>query len=509
MFILRPTLVLVISCGISLFWGFESQAANSLLYCQNSELQFPTLHFGDSASGRANRSLDRRQDSQDANNPPQNSQADEDSASDKAPENADAANKESEEQSPPAKNSDDKKTDPPKKEEEKKEWYQKLNVRGYAQVRYNYLTHRADGSALQQHAGDNAIDDRRQFSIRRARVIFYGDMGDHLYLYMQPDFASTPENSGETIQFAQIRDWYGDVYLDKEKVNRFRIGQSKIPYGWENMQSSQNRLYLDRNDAFNSAARNERDLGVFYYWTPNWAQDIFKFISDEGLKGSGNYGIFGVGAYDGQGGSLRERNGELHLISRLTWPWFDQCGQLHEIGIQAYTGRYVVTGSPISPLGVGPAIQPIGTGGRLGDAGQLDQRLGWTYVRYPQPLGFQAEYTIGRGPELNAAQTELERGFLHGGYWMLNYRFQTSSFGEIWPFIRYQYYRGGYKSSANAPLARINEWNIGWEWQIKKDFELVTEYLITDRTNLTSRNSGLSYGQFDGHVLRFQFQFNF
>ena len=53
------------------------------------------------------------------------------------------------------------------------------------------------------------------------------------------------------------------MYIDKEKVNRLRIGQSKIPYGWENLQSSQNRLPLDRDDAFNSAAKNERDLGVF------------------------------------------------------------------------------------------------------------------------------------------------------------------------------------------------------------------------------------------------------
>ena len=58
------------------------------------------------------------------------------------------------------------------------------------------------------------------------------------------------------------------------------------------MQSSSNRLSLDRNDAFNSAARNERDLGVFYYWTPKSAQDFFKYTVDEGLKGSGNYGLF-------------------------------------------------------------------------------------------------------------------------------------------------------------------------------------------------------------------------
>ncbi|MEZ5949741.1 MAG: porin [Planctomycetaceae bacterium] len=64
------------------------------------------------------------------------------------------------------------------------------------------------------------------------------------------------------ITSAQIRDLYSDLYLDDDKVNRFRVGQSKVPHGWENLQSSQNRLPLDRDDGFNSAVKNERDLGV-------------------------------------------------------------------------------------------------------------------------------------------------------------------------------------------------------------------------------------------------------
>jgi hypothetical protein len=48
--------------------------------------------------------------------------------------------------------------------------------------------------------------------------------------------------------------------FDAKKEYRVRIGQSKVPYGFENLQSSQNRLTLDRNDALNSAVVNERDL---------------------------------------------------------------------------------------------------------------------------------------------------------------------------------------------------------------------------------------------------------
>jgi hypothetical protein len=431
---------------------------------------------------------------------------DELNAPQQAPEKVQDADGEKEQKEEPKEEKEEKEPEP----EKEKKWFEKLNIRGYAQFRYNNLLFDEPGSAPQDHAGDGSIASDQEFLIRRARVILYGDVSDYLYVYFQPDFASSPDNLVSNLQFTQIRDWYGDVYLDPCKVHRLRIGQSKVPYGWENLQSSQNRLSLDRNDAFNSAAKNERDLGVFYYWTPEWAQDTFKYIMDEGLKGSGNYGIFGFGAYNGQGGSLREFNDELHLITRLTLPYTLENGQIIEAGIQAYTGRYVVLGAPIAPLGVGPAAIPDGTRGQPSSPdGILDQRLGWSFNYYPQPFGVQAEYTIGRGPELNAAQTAVERGYLHGGYLMLNYRVQTECYGDYFPFARYQYYRGGYKNAPNAPNSVIDEWNFGIEWQIRKEMELVCEYMITDRTNLRPLASGESYGQFAGHLLRFQFQVNF
>jgi Phosphate-selective porin O and P len=417
---------------------------------------------------------------------------------------------EKEKETAPEKPKEEKKVEAEPKEEKEKKWFEKLSIRGYGQFRYNSLLSDEPGSASQDHAGDSSIANDQEFSIRRARVILYGDVSDYLYVYLQPDFAASPDGVVSNFQFTQLRDWYADVYLDSTKVHRLRIGQSKIPYGWENLQSSQNRLSLDRNDAFNSATKNERDLGAFYYWTPEWAQDTFKYIMDEGLKGSGNYGLFGFGAYNGQGGSLREFNDELHLVARFTLPYTFENGQIIEAGIQGYTGRYVVLGAPIAPLGVGPAITPNGTRGQPSSPdGHLDQRLGWSFNYYPQPFGIQAEYTLGRGPELNAAQTAIERGYLHGGYLMFNYRYQSACYGDFLPFVRYQYYEGGYKNAANAPASSIDEWNFGIEWQIRKEMELVGEYLITDRTNLRSQTSGVSYGQFAGHLLRVQFQVNF
>jgi hypothetical protein len=392
-----------------------------------------------------------------------------------------------------------------------KKWFEKYTIRGYAQFRFNSIIDEADGSAPAMHNGDSSVGANQTFFIRRARLIFQGDMSERVSFYLQPDFASTPNGSVDAVQFTQIRDWYADIHLDKTKIHRFRVGQSKVPYGWENMQSSSNRLPLDRNDALNSAVKNERDLGVFYYWTPEFAQETFKYIQEEGLKGSGNYGVFGVGAYAGQGGSFREQNDSLHVVTRLTLPITFGNGQIVEMGVQGYTGMYTVLSSAISPLGIGPAVRPAGTL-ETGDAdGIIDKRVGGTFVYYPQPFGLQAEWNVGRGPGLNDTQTAVVDRPLYGGYIQSMYRIQTDCHGEIWPFIRWNYYKGGYKSERNAPFVEIDELEVGAEWQIGKYVELVGMYTLTDRTNTRALGTAntLSYQQFEGQLARFQVQVNY
>lgn len=397
------------------------------------------------------------------------------------------------------------------KAKQPKKWYEKLAIRGYTQLRINEVFEESGTLGRPFHNGDSSIGDNQSFLIRRARIILFGDVTDHLYLYFQPDFASNVPGSTDATQYAQIRDLYADIYLDDDKEYRFRVGQSKVPYGWENLQSSQNRLPLDRNDAFNSAVRNERDLGVFFYWTPTEAQETFKYVMDEGLKGSGNYGVFGIGVYNGQGGSFREQNDDLHCVARLTLPMWITDEQILELSMQGYMGEYVVLSAPISPLGIGPAVRPAGTLENDGNDGVMERRLGWTLVYYPQPFGFQTEWTIGSGPALNPSQARVVERSLYGGYAMVFHRTKFKNGQELWPFFRWNYFQGGYRSERNAPYAKIQEWELGLEWQVGKALELVGMYSITDRTNTQAISAAntRSYDQFEGSMLRFQLQFNY
>lgn len=391
-----------------------------------------------------------------------------------------------------------------------KHWYEKLSIRGYTQVRYGRTLIEDQGLVDPRLLGDRSIDGSTEgFSIRRARFILFGDVSEHLGLYAQPDFANIPSSGSRSTFFGQLRDLYGDIYVDKEKVHRFRLGLSKVPFGFENMQSSQNRIPLDRTDPINTAVSpNERDLGVFYYWTPVEKQKLLKDLVDGGLKGSGNYGIFGAGVYSGQGGSQIEQNDTLHSVVRLTYPFELPSGQVVETSIQALAGKYVIRGAKIRALGEGKSITPEGTDDM---EGFLDQRVAATFVWYPQPFGIQAEWNVGRGPGLNDAQDKVEVRSLSGGYVMAMYKLDTDSYGIITPYGRYQRYTGGYRSLPNAPYGTHDQFDFGIEWQIRKEMELVVEYSLVDGVTLDAIDEPgrRSYQNFDGGILRFQFQINY
>lgn len=391
----------------------------------------------------------------------------------------------------------------------KKEWFDRINIRGYTQFRINSVLWNDDSQAPPYHPADKSIGPFNEFFIRRCRIIFSGDLSDRLYFYIQPDFASSVSGARDGVtNFTQLRDCYGDVYLSENKVNRLRLGLSKVPFGWDNMQSSSNRLPLDRSDPINSAINGERGMGIFYYWTPEYAQDLYKEVLDEGLKGSGNYGVFGIGVYNGQGVSRFDENSNMHFVMRLELPWKTDRGQIMEAGVQAYTGNYSPYLAPIdTSFGeVVPIADPAN--------GVLDQRIGGTFVYYPQPFGFTTEWNVGDGPQLtdlDLPQPIIRSRPLNGGYVLLNYKIDTEDWGVVFPYFRWQQYRGGYLWERNSPDTFLNEFNLGVEWQIQPQMEFTMEYDWTNRTNTGSdaRIIDNNYAQFQGDLLRFQFQMNY
>jgi hypothetical protein len=357
------------------------------------------------------------------------------------------------------------------------------------QVRYNRLLE--TNPLLQCTQCDRSWGDNGGFFIRRMRLIFSGQISERVYFYIQPDLASNP--SSTATQYAQIRDAYVDVGLDAKNEFRLRVGQSKVPFGFENMQSSQNRIPLDRNDALNSAVANERDLGVFFYWAPKNIRTLFASLVNDGLKGSGDYGVFSFGAYNGQTANRAEANNSPHIVSRFSYP-FAVNKQIVEMGVQAYTGQYILTPDLINAGVKLPASRSF-----------LDQRVAGSFVLYPKPFGIQAEYNIGRGPRFNKVSDSVEVSSLKGGYITASYKTQKGKHVII-PFSRYQYYQGGKKHEMDAMAYDVKEFEVGVEWQPNKNIELVTMYTFSDRRFESFKNQN---NHQKGSLLRLQLQLNF
>ena len=364
-------------------------------------------------------------------------------------------------------------------------WYEKISIRGYTQMRYNYIT---DDRQLVD-VNDSSVGNNKGFLLRRARIVISGDVHERVSLYLQTDFGASPPGTTGTSNnqnFAQLRDLYADIFLTKDKEFRIRAGISKVPFGFEVLQSSQNRLALDRTDAINTAAPNERDTGFFLYYTPTDTRKVFRSLVDKGLKGSGDYGIVGVGVYNGQSLNVSETNDNKHVVLHATYPFELPYGQIVQVGVDAYRGIVTV---------------PVANGVAIPDGGNIrDERIGTHFILYPQPFGIQAEWNWGRGPELNAARTRVEEGSLQGGYVQAMYKWDN-----IMPYIRWQQYYGGRKNVTNSPFNVVRETEVGVEYQFNKALELTVAYAWMKRTDTQT----FPYPIHDGQLVRMQLQWNY
>jgi hypothetical protein len=397
-------------------------------------------------------------------------------------------------------------------------WFNKISMRGYTQLRYNQPLSgdreaRANDPELKS-PGDSGIKDNGGFTFRRVRLVFSGDINEYVSLYLQPDFAASVSGGSDANNFVQLRDAYADLAFDKKHEYRIRAGQSKVAFGWENLQSSQNRLTLDRADALNSAVPSERDLGLFAYWSPSEVQKLWKDLAKKNLKTSGDYGVLGLGVYNGQGINRSETNDDLYLVAHSTYPielnflgsFFK--GQVLEIGADAISGKFNTPTASITPFaGVDgfngkTAFTPTALGGKNGIR---EERVGVHAVLFPQPFGLQTEWNWGEGGTLDTTQRKITSQDLNGGYVQAMYKIDKvlRSDDSIMPYTKWQTYDGAYKGANNAPRVSVEEIEAGVEWQMMKALELTVAYSTMDRTNVTN------LGQASGDMIRTQLQWNY
>jgi phosphate-selective porin len=387
-------------------------------------------------------------------------------------------------------------------EVKKKAWYERLQLRGYTQMRYNGFISGDDtapaGRSRLRSVHDSSITENGTFSLRRARLVLQGNVTDNVALYFQTDFASAvnAQSNGERRDnFGQLRDAYVDVFLDRKHEFKLRFGQSKVPFGWENLQSSSNRLTLDRSDAVNSAVPSERDLGIVAFYTPTRVQKVWDRLAKDGQKLFGNYGAFGVAVYNGQGVNRPEQNKGLMRVAMATWPF-----ELDSLG-GAFTGQvFEIGGSAILN-----EVRPEVRAGGVSAIDYKDDRFGVHAMLYPQPFGIQAEWNWGRTPQYDNARLAIRSTKAQGGYVQAMYNIGDIGLGKLIPYGRWQHYRGGWKASTNAPRLETDEIELGLEWQVSNALEFTLAYANMKRREADERR----FGQAKGDLVRTQLQFSY
>jgi len=376
-------------------------------------------------------------------------------------------------------------------------WYETLKIDGYTQVRQTEQLNDA-AKLIGGLPADRSVDPVQSIVIRRARFKITGDIG-RVSLYTQFDLAASVDSGSSRNLGMQTRDIYADIALDEAREHRIRVGVSKVPYGWVNLQSSQNRLAIERPEALNSAVEGERDQGVYYMYADKDSRALFKKHNAEGFKGSGDYAVFAAGFFGGTGLNKADNNGEVHSLIRFTYPWVAASGQMYEAGLGGYAGRFKVT--PAALGGVTPTIPDA----RQNTDGFKDRRASVHFIMFPQPWGIEAEWTTGQGPQMNDTRTFIEEGNLEGGYIQASYRYQYGEGSELIPFVRWNYYDGARKFGTNAHKMVVNDLDLGFEWQWRPELELSMMYSLTgERTNSVG-NAIIR----DARRLAIQLQFNY
>jgi hypothetical protein len=159
--------------------------------------------------------------------------------------------------------------------------------------------HRIDGYAQVRYEADNAPDGRTEFMVRRTRVNLRGPVSDRwsYRVEFQLDAKESGKARGSKVQ---LRTFYADCKL---KNGMLRVGQAKIPWGYELLESvpvlwtSERALFMDR------LFPNQRDIGVqaFFRKSPDSPQ-------------------LDIGVFNGTGINANDNNDRKNVMARINVP---------------------------------------------------------------------------------------------------------------------------------------------------------------------------------------------
>ncbi len=167
-----------------------------------------------------------------------------------------------------------------------------------AKVEAEQKKHKLDGYFQVRYQDDDASD-RNEFLVRRARFNIRGPVSDRWSYRIEFQLDAREEGRGPTSK-TQLRTLYADYEMERSVL---RIGQAKVPWGYELLESVPNLWSAERSLFMDVLFPNQRDIGVQYAYTagPNRPR-------------------LDVGIFNGTGINASDDNKRKNLMARVDVP---------------------------------------------------------------------------------------------------------------------------------------------------------------------------------------------
>ncbi len=167
-----------------------------------------------------------------------------------------------------------------------------------AKVEAEQRKHKLDGYFQVRYRDDDAAG-KSEFLVRRARLNIRGPVSERVSYRIELQMDAREEGGGPTSK-AQLRTLYADYALDQ---GRLRIGQAKVPWGYELLESTSSLWTGERALFMDRLFPNQRDIGVQY-----------------AHRASPSAPEVNVGIFNGTGINASDNNDRKNLMARVDFP---------------------------------------------------------------------------------------------------------------------------------------------------------------------------------------------
>jgi hypothetical protein len=306
-------------------------------------------------------------------------------------------------------------------------WYDRVKIGGYFQGRWQDYPDVASGKV------------GNEFLVRRARTKLDFQATDRAFAEIEADWAQGKP---------AVKNAFLDYSLRPSGPWRIRLGQQKVPFGFETPQSTGVMLPFETSWLSQKEFPSGYDAGLVLFYTGTRDRVLFQQAQRTDY-GTGDYGNFALALINGQGivdpfttgGVTGEANGNKTVVARVDKPFLCAGGRRYaEVGASYFNGRYFSTKA---------------------GANFEDDVLGFHAYLPARPWGVQAEYYGG----------DTEGAPLRGWYTMGLWR--PGPRGML--FTRYDSYSGRAKGGGPSLFDR-HRISVGYAHQLDDNTRLTAEW---------------------------------